>query len=226
MTNKILLATLAFFFSTNLVVAATPTPSITDTPIATDSDTIKKELQEKIKNVVDEKLKEDPQIVQNTLSTSPTIDTNRWYGFVGNVTAINQNSIDLKTNRFGPLQVITATDSAIIKDGKAIKLEQISINDQLIAIGKLNQQGILKAKRLVTIKPTTPGAKQTLVATVTKINTTKNSLTLTANNNTYEVTLGKKIKESLEKFKVNQKMIAIIYVEGSSSPILTLYKNL
>lgn len=224
---KIFLVTLAIFLvSITNVFAVTPTPTIEDTPLATDSDTIKKELQEKIKNVVDEKLKVDPQLVQTTLNTNSAIDTNRWYGFVGTVTAINQGAIDLKSLNYGPLQITTATDSAIIKDGKSIKLEQVSINDNLIAIGKLNNQGILKAKRLVAYKLTTPVVKQTIVATVSKVNTAKDTLTLTTKDNTYEVSLGKKIKEEVSDFKLNSQIVGVILVDGTKSPVLTLYKTL
>lgn len=147
MTNKTKLA--IALLSLTFITALSVSPSFSqdqaaDLPESTDSShidpkAVKENIQERIK-----------QAVSSTSPDSLGITDATILGWVGIIDSITNQTITLSTS--GLSRLVAATDTTtIIADGVEADLEDLEINNPLIAIGTIDENDILNAKRLVTI---------------------------------------------------------------------------
>lgn len=183
-----------------------------DTPIASDSQTIKQEVQERIKTAVEKNLKN----TQQTLGE----ETNRLVGYAGVISDIKQNVLVLENGNTA-FQVSLSSGTTIIKDGQPLKAELISVKDQAIIIGNFNGPGIITAKRIVISKKSpTQYTKNIVFSPIIKIDTKKKTITLKIDDKNQEVSLGKLIKLDLSTLTTDQKIFGIVMTDSTGSATL------
>lgn len=203
----LLITTYYYLFTAQTVLAQTETPI--DSPSAT-----KEELKERLKEVVQEKMKSTEENLENEAKL------NRLSGFAGTITDIAQNAISLESRKIN-LQVSIATETAIIKEGKTIKKELLSINDKIIAIGYLNPPDVLSAKRIVVIKnDPAQYTKKIIFSSVLKVDLRNKTLTL----DNLTVTLSKKLKLDITSLSPGQKIFGVVQqpADPKQTPTLLL----
>lgn len=223
-----ILATITFL-STLLVspvFAVTPTPTASDSAnVATSSSTsVQDELKERIKNVVTDKVKQTEEQINRQLDSN----NNLLIGYQGQIQNIKQGVIDLSVdNSF--IQITTSTATAIVKDSQNIKLESLALKNTIIVIGNQTSAGVLNAKRIVAVNQTADNySKQIGVATITKVDTKDETLTLNWKNSPTKAQLGKKIKTKITDFQVNNQLFFVLYIPNDSklTPSLIQYQVL
>lgn len=90
-------------------------------------------------------------------------------GYSGVISKMNDLSLVVDT-KDAQLQVITSTDTDIVRNGQAIKSSSLAIEEKIIIIGQLNTEDILSAKRIVAIKNTIPTFKrQTIIGPISNL---------------------------------------------------------
>ncbi|MEK7524745.1 MAG: hypothetical protein AAB548_00015 [Patescibacteria group bacterium] len=204
-------------YSTVKLASPVPTGS-TDTPVATDSQT----LLEKTYEDVLQKAKDNSKQTEEVLDAKA--DRNRLVGYAGSISDIKQGVFSLNS-RDTTLQVSYNTSTAIIKDGSALKPELIALADRAIVIGNLTGPDIVAAKRIVIFKETAPKfTKKTILSPIVKIDAKKKTLTLKVDDKNLEVALGKLIKFDLTTLTLDQKIFGII-MTGVDSGTSTLIQG-
>lgn len=135
--------------------------------------------------------------------------SDRLVGYTGTVTDIKEGVIALESGQT-VLQVSFGNNTALVKDGKALKPELISVNDKAIVIGNLTGPEIITAKRIVVYKEDTTKKieKRVVLSPIVKINT--NSLTLKLEGQNINLTLGKSLKLDLKTLTTDQNIFGII----------------
>ncbi len=135
-----------------------PTPTETDEKIKGIRDTVK----EKVKEQIDEIKK----------------DTRK--AFVGTVSKVADQSLSLDTQS-GPQVIKTDDETEIVnEDRKEIGLEDIKLEDNVIALGYLDEDGLLEAKRVVLTPEPEEDKREIAAGIVTDIS--KESLLITLKN--------------------------------------------
>ncbi len=181
----------------------TPTPNPVDSPIASSSQIINQTKEEILKKA---------QAQFNQTEQNLTIKAeNILVGYLGTITDIAQNAITLVSDKIN-LQVSYATDAAFIKNGKAIKPDQLSIKDDVIVIGNMVGNEVLNAKRLVVspIQSSSIPTKQTIFVTISKINLKTKTLSVTLGQEDQVLSLDKNLKLDLTSIKIGQKIFGVI----------------
>ncbi|MBI1872239.1 hypothetical protein HYS10_02340 [Candidatus Collierbacteria bacterium] len=183
---------------------------------ASSSATNEEQVKEILKNVVSEKMKSTEESLENEAKLS------RLAGYTGIITNIAQNAISLESRKIN-LQVSIATNAAIIKDGKSIKPEQLSIKDKLIVIGHLNPPDVLAAKRIVVIKDTpSTNIKKVIFSEIKRINLKNKTITINLDNQEISLVLSKKLKLDLETINPGQKIFGVIKIPTNPQETTTL----
>lgn len=172
-------------FDLSEALAASPTPEATK-PAA-------KELRDKVKQIVREKLQE--------------VEAGQKRGFFGEISEIADLTLTLDTNQ-GKRQVNIATDAAIIsKNRKNIESEDLEIGNFVIAMGYITEKDVLNARRLVVSeKPKIP-LREVVFGKITDISTEEEVLTVKNEKSeivytlelTSKTTLNKKVKGEIKK---------------------------
>lgn len=150
---------------------SSPSPSPTPQEITDEvKDSIKKRLQDSIKNV------------QDNIVAVVEPSSNRPRAYVGTVNDIIQQSIIINT-KDGKKEAFVDSNTTILRSpgNSTIKIEDVRIDDFIIAMGSLKNDEDLQSKRIVvsTTIPS-PFSKTSGHGQITKI--TKNSLTVQGSN--------------------------------------------
>ena len=88
---------------------------------------------------------------------------NKPVAYLGSITDINQESIQIKSGENGIQQVSISDDTSYSKS------EDLAIGDFIIAMGFVDGNKVLEAKRILTDDPPTPNSNQAYWATITDI---------------------------------------------------------
>ena len=150
-----LILTVAFLLLAIGARAASPAPTATDSAV--------QEIRNKVKEIVQEKIK-DTQKGQKA-------------GFFGEISKITDSTLTLQTNQ-GDKELQIATDAAIIKSGKKATLEDLETGLFAIAMGYLENNNLLNTKRLVIGKKTELPAREVAFGQVTDVSSEENILTI------------------------------------------------
>ena len=208
-----------FLILNSSVYAITPTtsPSATTTP-ASPSQGGPAETEE-------EKVLEIRQAIKDKLTEIK--DKIEKKAYVGDILEITDSTLTLSNFR-GKQRVRIMEDTVIIgSNKKEASLKDLAVDDRVIAMGEVDANGTLEAKRVVeAIVPATPAAKRiTFLGTITLIDPKLLQITLTAVNNFDQTLPIKTDKNTLfinpndvkavlkfKDFKENQKLL-IVYRE-------------
>lgn len=179
-----------------------------DTPVAS-AEAIKDDINKRIQEALDKNLKN----TQNVLSDS--VNRSLLVGYAGTISDIKQGVFNLTTDETN-LQVSYDTKTTILKDGKLLKPELLSVKDKTLVIGNLTSPDILVAKRIViTSKDDGPIIeKKVIFSAIVKIK--GNIITLNIDNKNQDIVLGNKLKLDLKTLTTNNKIFGIII--GSVEP--------
>lgn len=144
-------------------IALTPTPSASSS--ITPSPTETSEIQ-KFREVIQEKVKAKLQEISQTSTTDPK------RGYLGTITKINSDQINLDTpekNR----SIIFDTDTVFLNTKSSkIKNTDLKVGQEVLAIGLLDSQNKLTAKRvMVTVPKSNQNLKNTIYGQVVDIST-------------------------------------------------------
>lgn len=139
-------------------------------------------------------------------------DVNLLVGYTGVISDIKQGVFDLDTDETD-LQISYDSKTTIIKDGKSLKSELLSVNDKAIVIGNMSSPDILMAKRIViSTKDDGPVLeKKVIFSSIVKIK--GNLLTLNVDGKNQDVTLGKKLKLDPKTLTTNNKIFGILLAD-------------
>jgi len=210
--KKILIITLSLLLiifshscSTHILAqSATPTPSQTD-PTPTDS---QNNDIEKIRQVVKDKVMEKIDQIVNK--------PNQKVGWLGTITSIESNFIEIENIQNITQKIIVEDEATIINTKKqTVDLEDLKIDQIIIAMGYLDTEGNLLAKRILITNISLDTLKNTIIsATVTDISQTTNVITLvTKDRKVYQV----KSDKNTSKIEKNHKIMAVIKPEKKDS---------
>ncbi len=150
-----LILSIAFLGLAIGVKATSPTPTATDSA--------GQEIRDKVKEIVQEKIK-DTQKGQKA-------------GFFGEISKITDSSLTLQTTQ-GDKELQIATDAAIIQSGKKATLEDLETGSFAIGMGYLEDTNLLDTKRLVIAKKTELPAREVAFGQVTDISSEEELLTI------------------------------------------------
>lgn len=181
MKNFKLLSTIIFsltlllspFFS----VLAVDTDSQTTTTDAEAEDN----LQERIKNTVQENLGQAEDSIRQKLEEKLLL------GYTGTIVNIKENIITANTNN-NLYQIIFDKNTAIVRKGNNIEPEDLSIDEGIIIMGYLSSDDILTARRIVTTNLTPPDTfRQTLIGPLQEIDLEQEILILLVDDQPVEI---------------------------------------
>jgi len=179
---------LCFSASAITVKAVSPTPEPTELEV--------KELRDKVKEIVREKL-DQAQKGQKT-------------AFVGEITNISDLQLTLQTGQ-GNKQLDVATDAALIgKDGKKITMKDLKTGLFAIAMGFMEENDVLGVRRLVISDKSKTVAKEIAFGKVTDISKEENVITIKNEKKniiytveiTDKTTITKKVDGKVQKVKL------------------------
>jgi len=146
-------------------------------------------------------------------------DTNLLVGYAGVINDIKLGVFDLTTGQVN-LQISYDSKTVIIKDGKTLKPELLSVKDKAIVIGNMTSPDILVAKRIViSSKDETPVIeKRVIYSPIVKIK--GNILTLNIDGKNQEATIGKKLKLDPKTLTTDNKIFAILLIDTGGKATL------
>jgi len=150
-----LILTAAFLMLAIGTKAASPSPTATDSAI--------QEIRDKVKEIVQEKIKDTQQ--------------GQKAGFFGEISKITDSSLTIQTNQ-GDKELQIATDAAIIQSGKKATLEDLETGSFAIGMGYLENTNLLDTKRLVIAKKTELPAREIAFGQTIDISSEEEVLTI------------------------------------------------
>ncbi len=189
-----------------LAQSITPTPSPTDltpTPPGSEDNDI-----EKIRQVVKDKVMEKIDQIVNK--------PNQKIGWLGTIISIDSNNIELENLQKISQKIIVEDEATIINTKKqTVDLEDLKVDQIIIAMGYLDIEGNLLAKRILITNISLDTLKNTIIsATVTDISQTTNIITLvTKDRKVFQI----KSDKNTAKIEKNQKIMAVIKPEKKDS---------
>lgn len=173
-----------------IVTAASPSPSPSDSPsteLEDVTENLKKRLQDTLGNA--------------TPSSSPALSLR---SYVGTIRDVIKDTIVVE-DKDGKKNVVVAEDATILRTpgNSTIKLEDVRIDDGIIAIGTPLGEDELTGRRLiVSIDPFTPINKVTGLGTINQLG--KSILTLTSSGQTVNLTVtAKSVIKSTESLSLD-----------------------
>jgi hypothetical protein len=162
----------------------TPSSALAVEQSTPSAETIQKSLQDRIKRAVKENLNGE----------KPTIQ--RLKAFFGSVVTISGDTITIQRHQNGALmtyQVTVNKDTKIVKTKSSdLKIENISLNDNVIAMGMTGDDQTMTAKRIVIKGEPSTIQKSALEANVLEIDTKKRSITYSQNESSITDTLSRR----------------------------------
>lgn len=165
----------SFFSALAVENTSTATGSGTTNAEAEDS------LQERIKNTVQENIGQAEESIRQKLENKLLL------GYTGTITNIKENIITANTNN-NLYQIIFDEDTAVVRKGKNIDPEDLSIDEDIIIMGYLSSDDILTARRIVATIITTPDTvRQTFIGSFQEIDSKQDILIIFVNNQPLEI---------------------------------------
>lgn len=201
MKIKISLILSLLLLSTNLVHAATATPSATPT---TDQ-TIDNNLKTRVKEIIQEKLSSSEAEIKQKVGQYTLV------GYVGQITSVTSTNLTLESGN-ETFQVTTDTTTDIINNSEKVKLTSLAIGSRLLVIGSLNsKKDLISAKRIVVTKEQNTAKAEVYLGTITTLNSKTRTLTLKTDKADINLLLAKKANLAIDELKEGQKLIVIVY---------------
>jgi hypothetical protein len=191
---------------------------------ATDSGVSEEEviesLQERLKRAAEEKSEEAEEILSSPTKTA----------VVGKLTDIANETLTIETREEAEELVASNEDTTFVRGGKTVKLQDIQIDDFVIAMGYRNGNEVLEAKRVVaTTKPQDRPQRTILLATVAEINIKNKTLTVTdtkpvelGGTDTYTIIVPKSSDFDFDELEENTKLIITALPDKNDEFSLTL----
>jgi hypothetical protein len=213
-----------------ILAASVITPSPIASPTALPSPTSTSEIQ-KFREIIQEKVKAKLQEISQTKETNPK------RGYVGTITKINQDTINLDTKDTN--RTINFTTDTVYLNAKSTKIKHadLKIGQEVLVIGLLDDQKNLTAKRIIITTPKSIQNQKTIIlGQVVDISTMYSLIAMipTSNKNTqYQIKADTKNLQILSKngdkltlkdIKKGQKIIVISITAPSPSQTLTVEK--
>lgn len=162
------------------------------------NDNINEEIKQRIQDVVQDKLKMKKLI-----------------GVVGKITNLKLDAITL-VNNIDSYHISVASNSAIQKDNKPIKINDLAISDRLIVIGYLNDNDVLESRRIIVTKEQALIQKKFETITITKIDKKTNTINA--------ITIPTKLTFEFDKVKIGDKLAVITTTTGKIATLLKYLK--
>lgn len=146
-------------------------------------------------------------------------DANLLVGYAGAISDIKQGVFDLDTDQTN-LQISYDSKTTIIKDGKSLKPELLSVNDKAIVIGNMSSPDILMAKRIViSTKDDGPILeKKVIFSSIVKIK--GNILTLSIEGKNQDVVFDKQLKLDPKTLTLTNNIFGILLIGTSGKATL------
>jgi len=170
---------------------------------------------EKIRQVVKDKVMEKIDQIVNK--------PNQKIGWLGTIISIDSNNIELENIQQTNQKIIVEDNATIINTKKQkVKLEDLKVDQIIIAMGYLDTDGNLLAKRILITNISLDNLRDTIIsATVTDISQTTNNL---INFKVYQI----KSDKNNTKIEKNQKIMAVIKPEkkDSNTWLILSYKDI
>ncbi|MBU1200446.1 hypothetical protein KJ953_02820, partial [Patescibacteria group bacterium] len=189
-------------YTTAEINVSTPTIQDLASPSA---DQVNENLKQRIQEIVTDKTK-----------ASTTLK-----GYAGVITKINDINLVINISPDKTLQITTNDSTAIVRLGKEIPPASLSIDEKVIIIGLLDTDEILSAKRIVTVKDTTPTTKrQTTIAPLSQLEVPNHAFTI----GKFNADIPKKSNIDVSEITENQIVMAIIEtdLEDNTNTLLSL----
>jgi hypothetical protein len=187
-----------------LAQESTPEADTDSTPSAqTDDDDI-----EKIRQAVKDKVKEKIDQIINK--------PNQKTGWVGKITEITNNQISLNCLNQDTRLTLIDEDTAIINSKRQqVDTDQLKIDQIILAMGYIDIEGQLLAKRVLITNEPIENLKNTIIlATITDISQTTSTMTLITNDRQiFQIKTDKSTKDLTK----NQKIIVVLKQDSDSS---------
>lgn len=141
-------------------------------------------------------------------------DANLLVGYAGTISDIKQGVFNLDTDEV-KLQISYDSKTTIIKDGRALKPELLSVKDKTLVIGNISSPDVLTAKRIVvSSKDEGPKIeKKVIFSPIVKIKS--NILTLRIDDKNQDVVLGKKLDFNPKTLTLDNNIFGILLVDTS-----------
>ena len=185
---------ICFIAFPSLVISA----DLADTKISTSSDNIKEEIKQRIQEVVQDKMK-----------------IKKLIGVVGKITDFRLDAITL-ANNLDSYHISIASNSAIQKDNKPVKISDLAISDRLIVIGYLYENNVLESRRIVVTKDQPIIQKNFELITLSKIDKKTNKIN--------SITVPSKLSFEFDKVKIGDKLAVITTTTDKTTTLLKYLK--
>lgn len=190
---------------------------------ATESAISEEEVKEKIKERLEKVVNEGLDKIKGVIKEKKT---EKIYAYVGKIKSINNHNLTIKTI-FGDKQVEVASQAAILKvipkkSKTTINLEDLELDQFVIAMGPKKEEGVLEGKRLIIApQPSVSLKRKVLWGKVVEIDDKK--VTFKTNEEQESIIIGSKTK--LKIVGIEKPTIDDIQIGDHLSAIVTLDKK-
>lgn len=202
-----------------------PTPAVTLQPTVSATD-IRESLQDRLRKAAEEQSGVAGQI----------FNTNEKRAIVGTLKDLTNNTLTIQLKAGGTKLAALTEKTVFVRKGKTAPQSDLVIGDYTIAMGYMNGNNLLEARRVVAVeKPTERTPRKIFIGTVTAVDAKRKSFTVVSDRpaelggpETLSVIVSKSIDIDLSKLKADMKMI-IVGVPDEKTPsslTLTAYKTL
>lgn len=162
----------------------TPTSALALEESTPSAETIQKSLQDRIKRAVKENINGEKPAIQ------------RLKAFFGSVVTISGDTLTIQRHQNGTLmtyQVTVNKDTKIVKSKSSdLKIENISLNDNVIAMGTTGDDQTMLAKRIVIKGESSTIQKSVIEANILEIDTKKREITYSKDQSSITDTLSRR----------------------------------
>lgn len=188
------------------------TKDATSAAAPVNAEDVKQSVKKRLENSVDEKLEKVKGVLE---------DTKKLYAFVGEVTAINENQLDLKRDD-KKKQISFDKDTVLVftgKDGKSktLKSSEIKTGWFALSMGRIDENGTLLAQRIVFYDES-PLTKSEFKVVFGKVKEIDNQKLVLKNHEELSLVVDKKTK--LKISGVSEPQLADIAVDDKAVAIL------
>lgn len=221
MTGLIVSLFLFLALASPVYTAPVSTPSSTPTSSISQEE-VEKSLQQRIQKALENNLDTVKETIESTFGSEKII------AYIGKINSPSETSFTLvqkgKTNGSAHKQVLVTSGTAIIRSGKAIKLSDISLEDGIIAMGEVDDDGTMTAKRIVayTIVPSKFN-RRVIISEITAVDTAAKTVSFAqTGKDIFKLASRPVLTNSghqtlkLNQFEVGDRVIAVLYTRVST----------
>lgn len=215
--KKLLISFIITILSLQLASPLLAVDQATDS--ATTDEQAEDNLQERIKNTVQENLNQAEDNIRQKL------EEKLLFGYTGTITNIKEEIITANTNN-NLYQIIFDDDTVVVRSGQNIDPEDLSIDEDIIIMGYLSSDDILTARRIVTTDLTPDDTfRQTFTGTLQEIDQEEDVLYLLVDDQSLEIDISDYDFDDEEDLPQPQQKIMLIVTtdtEDDSHQLLQL----